>query len=102
MGQSYSAYLKTALTAKSVRQIYAIAIAIYEDPSSSTQLKSASANLIKKVEQIIDLPIARAAFVASIWRDFRRLQSTLQIEETRSNAVSARKLENCTHYFQSN
>ena len=39
MGQSFSAYLRTAQTVRSVRQIHTITTAICEDPYASSHLK---------------------------------------------------------------
>lgn len=85
MGQSFSAYLRTAQTVRSVRQIHTITTAICEDPYASSHLKRTSAALTRKLEQVIDRPIASAAFLASIWRDFRGLNTLLEREYGRLN-----------------
>lgn len=87
MGQSFSAYLRTAQTVRSVRQIHTITTAICEDPYASEHLKRTSAALTRKLEQVIDRPIASAAFLASIWRDFRGLNALLETEHGRLNLV---------------
>lgn len=81
MGRSISAYLRHATDVRTVRQIHAITTAICEDPHASLRLKRASAALTRKLEQIIKLPIASAPFLASIWRDFRALNTVLQQED---------------------
>jgi Zn-finger nucleic acid-binding protein len=63
-----------------VRQIHAITIAIGEDPHASRHLKRTSLALTRKLEQIIHLPIAKAPFLASVWRDFGALKKLLEKE----------------------
>lgn len=83
MGQSYSGYLKSVKAVRSVRQIHAITTSIYEDPLASAHLKRASAALTRKLERVINLPVASAPFLASIWRDFRALREILETEHGR-------------------
>jgi hypothetical protein len=78
MGHSISGYLKAAGEVKSVRQIYFVATAICEDPHALPQLRAQSSALTRKLDQIIDLPIASAPFLASIWRDFYKLRAVLE------------------------
>jgi aminoglycoside phosphotransferase len=80
MGQSYSGYLKSVKAVRSVRQIHAITTSICEDPLASAHLKRASAALTRKLERVIDLPVASAPFLASIWRDFRSMREILEKE----------------------
>jgi aminoglycoside phosphotransferase len=87
MGRSISAYIRHAADVRTVRQIHAITTAIGEDPHASLRLKSASAALARKLEQVIRLPIASAPFLASIWRDFRALKTVLQEEDCELAAV---------------
>lgn len=87
MGQSFSAYLRTAQTVRSVRQIHTITTAICEDPYASSHLKRTSAALTRKLEQVIDRPIASAGFLASIWRDFRALNALLERDHGRLNLI---------------
>lgn len=88
MGQSLSAYLKTAKGVRSVRQIHAVTTAICEDPHASQHLKRTSSALTRKLEQIINLPIANAPFLASIWRDFRALNALLEKENGKLNLIA--------------
>jgi hypothetical protein len=81
MGLTISAYVRHAADVRTVRQIHAVTIAICEDPHTSQHLKTASAALTRKIEQILELPIASAPFLASIWRDFRALKSFLEEED---------------------
>lgn len=83
MGQSYSGYLKNLNTVRSVRQIHAITNSIGEDSLASPHLKRASAALTRKLERVINLPVASAPFLASIWRDFRALREILEKEHGR-------------------
>jgi hypothetical protein len=78
MAQSTSAYLKAAGDVRSIKQLHAVATAICEDPRSSSYAKLTSTALIRKLNQIIHLPIAKAAFLASIWRDFQKLRALLE------------------------
>jgi len=50
-------------------------------------LKRTSAALTRKLEQVIDRPIASAAFLASIWRDFRCLNTLVEREYCRLNLL---------------
>lgn len=88
MEQSFSAYLRTAQTVRSVRQIHTITTAMCEDPHASSHLKRTSAALARKLEQVIGRPIASAAFLASIWRDFRGLNALPEREHGRLNLLS--------------
>jgi hypothetical protein len=81
MGQSLAAYLKTAKGVRSVRQIHAVTTAICEDLKASAHLKRKSLALTRKLEQIINLSIARAPFLASIWRDFSEIRDLLEKEQ---------------------
>jgi aminoglycoside phosphotransferase len=83
MGQSYSGHLKSVNAVRSVRQIHAITTSIGEDPLASPHLKRASAALTRKLERVINLPVASAPFLASIWRDFRALREFLETEHCR-------------------
>ena len=80
MGQSYSGYLKSVKAVRSVRQIHAITTSICEDSLASAHLKRASAALTGKLERVINLPVASAPFLSSIWRDFRALREILEKE----------------------
>lgn len=83
MGQSYSGYLKSVKAVRSVRQMHALTTSICEDPLASAHAKRASAALTRKLEQVIDLPVASAPFLASTWRDFRALSEILEKEHGR-------------------
>jgi hypothetical protein len=89
MGQSISSYLKRAGEVRSVRQIRVIVSAVSDDPATTPQIRQASSALVRKLNQIIDLPIAKAAFLASIWRDFRHLNTLLEQEHGKLNLLSA-------------
>ncbi|HEV7434194.1 MAG TPA: hypothetical protein VGO22_04910 [Pseudorhizobium sp.] len=43
--------------------------------------------MTRKLEQIIDLPIASAPFLASIWRDFRELRGLLEREHGKQDLM---------------
>lgn len=88
MGQSISSYLKRAGEVRSVRQIHAIVSAVSADPATTLQIHQASGALLRKLDQIIDLPIAKAAFLASIWRDFRYLSGLLEQEHGELNLIA--------------
>ena len=81
MGQSYSSFIEAGSSAKSVRELHAITLAISEDDRTPKNAHAASLSLLRKLEQVVDRPIAKASFLASIWRDFRHLM--LLLEEKR-------------------
>lgn len=90
MTRSISGYLKHTKDVRSVRQIHAITTAIVEDPHSSPRLKERSAALTRKLERVLNLPIASAPFLASIWRDFRTLSELLACEDERVNGPTSK------------
>ncbi|MGN7295385.1 hypothetical protein [Rhizobium sp. SAFR-030] len=91
MGQSISAYLKAAGEVKSVRQIHVIATAVCEDRSASPNLRRMGSALLTKVDRVIHLPIASAAVLGAIWRDFNDLRGLLEQGSARPNPVSTRQ-----------
>lgn len=84
MGLTISAYVRHAADVRTVRQIHTITTAICQDPHTTQDLRAASAALTLKIEQILELPIASAPILASIWRDFRALKSVLEDEDCKS------------------
>ena len=83
MGKSFSAYLDDGKKTRSIRQVYAIVIELSEDASASSRVCSDSFAIRRKLEQIIDRPIAKAQFLTSIWRDFRALLMLIEQEDKR-------------------
>lgn len=89
MGRSTSAYLQAAGDVRSVKQIRVIAEAICEDLAVSSHLRRKSSALVRKLDRIIDLPIASAAYLARIWQDFGDLHALLEQDHNKLNPLLA-------------